>query len=125
MLALVVVSLAVPGGAFVVILIRIRNSGRRMVQIARTDVARADALRGAAVADAQVVRRIADTAMSQTDQALGIAGKIETVDQNLVALTDYLVDRIEGRTATAPPRVGRHSRPELTAGEVRGERTLP
>jgi uncharacterized iron-regulated membrane protein len=107
-------------GALVLFLVKIRNSARHEVQLARTTVVRAEARRDSAVEEAGRERQVTDMAMTQTGQALQVAGVIEQVEQKLDGLTAYLVNRIDGTgPAVEPPGarpVARHRRVALPPG---------
>ena len=101
-----------PGGALMFFVIKFIRSHAH-VSVARTQTARAEALREAAQIASEVAGETAREAMFQTREALSIARTIGVVDAKI----DYIVSAINGDPHPARrPQIGRHKR-ELPSGE--------
>lgn len=96
-----------PGSALMFFILRFIRA-HAQVSIARTDTARAIARMEAAKETSAIAGETARTALGQTTQALEIARVIETVDEKVDSLTEYLVSKIDGEAHARA--TGRHVR---------------
>lgn len=106
-----------PGSALMFFILRFIRA-HAQVGIARTDTARAEARMIGAQEAAAIAGETARTALGQTTEALAIARNIETVDEKVTSLAEYLVAKIDGEPPARRP--ARHARALPSADEYKG-----